>query len=324
MEKILALNIGSRTIKWAIFNGQWLEEGIKEEVKNFDSSLKEVLSKIKKRHFIDAVSHRIVHGGEIKKNTLVSEKILKYLISLEKFAPLHQKNGVKGIEVSKKIFPKAKQIAVFDTEFHATMPEKARIYAIPFRFYKKGIKRYGFHGISHRFVMEKVGKKAKRLVSCHLGAGCSITAIKNGRSIDTSMGFTPLEGIVMMTRSGSIDPGILIYLKNENLNELLNEKSGVYGICGIKDFRDVLKSRDKKAKLAIEIFCYSVSKQIGAYAAVLGGLDGVAFTGGIGENSSIIRNKILEYIKFLKPKVFIIKSDEKEILLKEALKLLKH
>jgi acetate kinase len=172
--------------------------------------------------------------------------------------------------------------------------------------------------------MEKVGKKAKRLVSCHLGAGCSITAIKNGRSIDTSMGFTPLEGIVMMTRSGSIDPGILIYLKNENLNELLNEKSGVYGICGIKDFRDVLKSRDKKAKLAIEIFCYSVSKQIGAYAAVLGGLDGVAFTGGIGENSSIIRNKILEYIKFLKPKVFIIKSDEKEILLKEALKLLKH
>jgi len=174
-------------------------------------------------------------------------------------------------------------------------------------------------------VAERVSKLMKsrnlRIISCHLGAGCSITAIKNGKSVDTSMGFTPLEGVVMMTRSGSIDPGILLYLKNENLGKLLNEQSGIYGICGKSDFKSVVKSKDKKAKLAIEIFCYSVAKCVGAYASAMKGLDAVAFTGGIGENSSLVRGKIMSYIRFLKPKVFIIKADEKEIMLREALKI---
>jgi acetate kinase len=311
---ILILNIGSKTIKWAVFEGKW-----REEKTTYNLNIKKALEEIKSKYSIDIIAHRVVHGGKLNKNVLISDKIPGYLKSLEQFAPLHQKNEVRGIEISRKLFPKAKQVAVLDTEFHATIPEKAKIYAIPFKFYKKGIRRYGFHGISHRYVSEKV--KVKKLVSCHLGAGCSICAIKSGKSIDISMGFTPLEGTVMVTRSGSIDPGILIYLKNENLDKLLNEKSGTFGISGINDFKKMIKSRDKRAKLALEVFCYSVAKQIGAYAPVLGGVDAIAFTGGIGENSSLVRKKILQYIKFLKPKVFIIKTNEKEIMLREALKL---
>jgi len=320
---ILILNIGSQTIKWAVYNRQWKEEG-NIAITNFDSQLKDILNKIRKKYSINLIAHRIVHGGE-RKNCFVDLKLMKYLESLEKFATLHQKYELKGIKASGKIFNNAKQAAIFDTSFHSTIPEKAKIYAIPYKFYEKGIKRYGFHGSSHRYVSEKVSELMKRknfrLVSCHLGAGCSVTAIENGKSVDTSMGFTPMEGIMMLTRSGSIDPGIIIYLKNENLNEILNEKSGIYGICGQKNFRKVLKSKNKKAKLAIEMFCYSAAKQIGAYASVMKGLDAVAFTGGIGENSGLVRKKILDYIKFLKPKVFIIKADEKEIMLKEALKL---
>jgi len=319
---ILILNIGSRTIKWAVYDNGWVESGKNEEVKDFESSLRKILLRINSQYRINATVHRIVHGGELKKSMIVSGHMVNYLKKFEKLTPLHQKNEIKGIEYSKKIF-RTKQIAVFDTAFHSTMPEKARVYAIPLKFYKKGVKRYGFHGSSHKYVAEKLGKKANKIVSCHLGAGCSLCAIKNGKSIDTSMGFTPLEGVVMVTRSGSIDPGILIYLKNENLNKMLNEESGVYGISGIKDFKKLLKSRDKKSALAIDVFCYSIAKCIGSYAAALGGLDAVAFTGGIGENSGSIRNKILKYIKFFKPRIFIIKADEKEVLLGEALKLLK-
>jgi len=319
--KILILNVGSTTIKWSVFDSRWKEHGLVENVKDFGFCLDEIMNNLKLKYSFGAVAHRIVHGGELKKNIALNLKTINYLKSLEKFAPLHQKNEIKGVEIAMKIFPKAKQIGILDTVFHSTIPEKAKIYAIPIEFYKKGIKRYGFHGSSHKYVSESLKGKAKKLVSCHLGAGCSITAIQNGRSIDTSMGFTPLEGVVMVTRSGSIDPGIMIYLKNENLQKLLNEKSGVYGISGKKDFRDVLKSKDKNSRLAVEVFCYSVAKCIGSYAAAMRGLDAVAFTGGIGENSSIARNKIIDYIKFLKPKVFIIKSDEREIMLKEALKL---
>ena len=168
--------------------------------------------------------------------------------------------------------------------------------------------------------------KKIRLVSCHLGAGCSITAIKDGKSIDTSMGFTPLEGVVMSTRSGSIDPGIIIYLMKKfnakKINKMLNEDSGLKGISGMQDMRDLMKSGKNGAKLAIEVFCYSIAKQIAAYASALGGIDAIAFTGGIGENEARIRKKILNQLKFLKAKVFVIRANEKEIILKEALDLL--
>ena len=327
---VLILNIGSATIKWAVFEKGWQEEGTKY-IKNFDSDLNKILMDIKRKYFINAVGYRIVHGGDIERSAVLNGKILKKLNKFTEIAPLHETNELKGTGISRKIFSTAKHIAVFDTSFHSTMPEKAKIYAIPLEFYKNGIKRYGFHGISHKYVAEKVMKSLKakklRLVSCHFGAGCSITAIKDGKSIDTSMGFTPLDGIMMMTRSGSIDPGILIYLmkqgyNHDKLNKLLNENSGLKGISGIGDMRDLIKSNKKESKLAVDIFCYLAAKQIAAYSAALNGIDAIAFTGGIGENEKHIREKILKQLKFLKAKMFIIKANEKEIILKEVLNLL--
>lgn len=320
---ILILNVGSQTVKWAVFDRRW-EEGLKEDIKSFDSEIRKILSHIRKKHSISIVAHRVVHGGKLK-DLIINSNVLEYLKSLKGLAPLHQENEIKGIGISMKLFPKAKHVAVFDTSFFSELPEKAKIYAIPLSFYEKGVRKYGFHGSSHEFIVQKLGRKFSKIISCHLGAGCSIAAIKNSRPIDTSMGFTPLEGVMMMTRSGSIDPGIIFYLgKRYGLKEaekIINEKSGICGISGLGDFRKVLRSKDKKAKLAIEIFCYSIAKQIGAYAAVLEGVDAVVFTGGIGEHSEAVRKKIINYIKFLKPRVFVIKADEKEIMLKKARKL---
>ncbi len=258
---------------------------------------------------INAVGHRVVHGGEEFTGSVVVDE--KVIASIEKFAdlaPLHNPPNLAGILAAQHNLPDTKQVACFDTAFHATIPKVAYMYALPYELYKKyGIRRYGFHGVSHRYVARRAaelmskGKYDINAITCHLGNGCSITAVKNGRSIDTSMGLTPLEGVPMGTRSGDLDPAILFYLGGkgydaEALKDLCNKKSGLLGISGVSnDMRNLEELAGKghvQAKLAIDVFSYRIKKYIGAYAAVLDTVDAVVFTGGIGENSVFMREKI--------------------------------
>jgi acetate kinase len=258
---------------------------------------------------INAVGHRVVHGGEEFTGSVVVDE--KVIASIEKFAdlaPLHNPPNLAGILAAQHNLPDTKQVACFDTAFHATIPKVAYMYALPYELYKKyGIRRYGFHGVSHRYVARRAaelmskGKYDINAITCHLGNGCSITAVKNGRSIDTSMGLTPLEGVPMGTRSGDLDPAILFYLGGkgydaEALKDLCNKKSGLLGISGVSnDMRNLEELAGKghiQAQLAIDVFCYRIKKYIGAYAAVLDTVDAVVFTGGIGENSVFMREKI--------------------------------
>jgi acetate kinase len=265
-----------------------------------------VLQQISK---ISAVGHRVVHGGEEFTGSVVIDE--KVIASIEKFAdlaPLHNPPNLAGILAAQHNLPDTKQVACFDTAFHATIPKVAYMYALPYELYKKyGIRRYGFHGISHRYVARRAadmmgkGKYDINAITCHLGNGCSITAVKNGRSIDTSMGLTPLEGVPMGTRSGDLDPAILFYLAGkgydaEALKNLCNKQSGLLGISGVSnDVRNLEELAEKghdQAQLAIDVFCYRIKKYIGAYAAVLDTVDAVVFTGGIGENAVSLREKI--------------------------------
>jgi len=325
---ILILNCGSQSIKWKLFdkNLRLKKKGKKEvfNTRNFRRDLKKELSSIEED--INIVGHRVVHGGErFRKPTEITKQVLKELEKFNKLAPLHNPFNVLGIKIARKIFPKSKQIAVFDTEFYANLPKKAYIYPLPEEIRKKyGFRRFGFHGISHEYVAKEAAKKINKpfeklkIITCHLGGGSSITAIKNGRAIDTSMGFTPMEGIVMMTRSGDIDPGIILELaKNfsfKKINEILNFKSGLKGISGSEDMLEILKKAkkgNKKARLALEIFAYRVQKYIGAYYAVLGGCDLLVFTGAIGSGSAKIRNMICRNLTILQnTKILVIKTDE--------------
>lgn len=316
---ILILNCGSQSIKWKLFNPNLKvkKEGSAAvlESKNYEKVLLGELSKIKKHEKeIKTIGHRVVHGGDkFKKPTVINNKNLRELEKLNRLAPLHNPFNVLGIKFSQSVFPKAKQIAVFDTEFFSALPEKVYTYPLPEKIRKKyGIRKFGFHGTSHEYTAKKgaeiVGKDFKKLkiITCHLGGGASITAINKGKAVDTSMGFTPLEGLVMMTRSGNIDPGIVLLLDKEikNLDYILNNESGVKGICGLSDMRDVLKAakhRNKKAELALDVFVYSVQKYIGAYFAILGGCDLLVFTGAIGAGSAKIVNMICKPLSILKP-----------------------
>lgn len=258
---------------------------------------------------IQAVGHRVVHGGEEFTGSVIIDD--NVLASIEKFAdlaPLHNPPNLTGIRAAMHNLVDAKQVACFDTAFHSTIPPVAYMYALPYELYEKyRIRRYGFHGTSHRYVARRAsslmnkGKYDANLITCHLGNGCSITAVKNGKSADTSMGLTPLEGVVMGTRCGDIDPAIIFYLSDKGydtktLNVLCNKKSGLLGISGqSNDMRNITELAEKgheQAKLAIDIFCYRIKKYIGAYAAVLGRLDAVVFTGGIGENAANVRTDI--------------------------------
>jgi acetate kinase len=258
---------------------------------------------------IAAVGHRVVHGGEEFTGSVIIDD--KVIASIEKFAdlaPLHNPPNLTGIKAARYSLPSAIQVACFDTAFHTTIPQVAYMYALPYEIYKKyRVRRYGFHGTSHRYVARRyaqiVGKEKYdvNVITCHLGNGCSITAVKNGKSVDTSMGLTPLEGLVMGTRSGDFDPAVLFYLAEkgysvEELNNMCNKKSGLFGISGksndMRNLTDLAQKGDDRAKLAIDIFCYRIKKYIGAYAAVLAALDAVIFTGGIGENASAIREQI--------------------------------
>jgi len=258
---------------------------------------------------IDAVGHRVVHGGEeFTGSVIIDEKVIASIEKFADLAPLHNPPNLAGILAAQRHLPNLKQVACFDTAFHATIPKIAYMYALPYELYEEfGIRRYGFHGISHRYVARRAaalmgrGKYDINAITCHLGSGCSVTAVKQGRSIDTSMGLTPLEGVPMGTRSGDLDPAILFYLEEKGydvkaLKTLCNKQSGLLGLSGIsndmRNLEEFAKEGNERAKLAIDVFCYRIKKYVGAYAAVLDTVDAVVFTGGIGENSVFMREKI--------------------------------
>lgn len=266
---------------------------------------------------IDAVGHRVVHGGEtFSGSVLITNEVVNVLQDNIELAPLHNPPNIKGIQAVTRLLPGKPQVGVFDTSFHLKMPPKAFLYGIPYELYKKHkIRRYGFHGTSHRFVSQRaaeiLGRKFDELkiVTAHLGNGCSMAAVDRGNSIDTTMGFTPLEGLLMGTRSGDLDPSLILYIMGKeglSLNEagtLLNKHSGLIGISGeSSDMREILaavKEGHKRSKYAFEIFCYRIKKYLGAYAAAMGGLDAFVFTGGIGENSYEVREEVCRNLEFL-------------------------
>lgn len=263
---------------------------------------------------IDAVGHRVVHGGEsFASTTVITKEVKDEIKKLFSLAPLHNPPNYLGIEVAEKIFTRAKQIAVFDTAFHQTIPEKAYRYAIPQALYHDmGIRQYGFHGTSHKYVTEKaleyLQKPSAKIVTIHLGNGCSMTAVNAGKSVDTSMGFGPVCGLIMGTRSGDVDPFIIFHMVNQlgysldQVNNLLNKQSGMLGLTGFSDMRDITKAiaeGSHDAELAYEMYAYRIKKYIGSYAAVLNGVDAIVFTGGVGENDINVRRMVCNDMEYL-------------------------
>lgn len=269
---------------------------------------------------ISAVGHRVVHGGEqFREPTMVTEEILTEIDKVSELAPLHNPPNLAGIRACRRLMPGVPQVAVFDTAFHATMPKHAYIYALPYDLYQeRRVRRYGFHGTSHKYVSGRATRLLQaegydpenlKVITCHLGNGCSMTAIVGGKVVDTSMGMTPAEGLVMGTRSGDVDPAILLYLERnlnwtpEDVDDLINKKSGLLGVSGYSsDMRDIeegVAAGNERATLALDIFSYRVRKYIGAYAAAMGGLDAIVFTGGIGENCPNVRARICRGLDFL-------------------------
>ncbi len=319
---ILALNVGSSSLKFRLFQITPDAENVLTEgtVERLDANA--LLPAAQKaiaqcRPFgIDAVGHRVVQGGSrFSEPTRITPDVLQELHGLEELDPLHNPTEVALIEAAARLLPDAPAVAVFDTAFHRTLPEVAWRYALPSDLADRlGLRRYGFHGISHRYVsgrlLDCLGREAAgtRLITCHLGSGASVCAVRDGQSVDTSMGLTPLEGLVMGTRSGDVDPGLLLYLLRTQdmtagqLDDLLNHDSGLKGLAGQNDVRDLEQAAgdgDKRADMALDIFAYRVRKYLGAYAAALGGLDAVAFTGGIGEHAAGMRARICEGLEFL-------------------------
>lgn len=267
---------------------------------------------------IGAVGHRVVHGGEKFANSVViTEDVLKAIEECNDLAPLHNPANLIGINACQKLMPNTPMVAVFDTAFHQTMPEKAYLYGLPYEYYEKyGVRRYGFHGTSHSFVSKHAAEflgldlDNSKIIVAHLGNGASISAVLNGKCVDTSMGLTPLEGLVMGTRSGDIDPAILEFIaKKEGLDiaglmNMLNKKSGVYGLSNnlSSDFRDLeaaAEEGNKPAQIALDVFCYRVAKYVGSYVAAMNGVDTIVFTAGIGENAGLVRTKVCEYLGYL-------------------------
>src|SRR6266536_2272659 len=265
---------------------------------------------------VSVVGHRIVHGGpKLTQPIVVDETVKRAIANVSEIAPLHNQSGLRGIELIDKLLPNTRQVAVFDTGFHQTLPLPAKIYSGPYEWYERGIRRYGFHGINHEYCVQRTARllnkdiASLKIISCHLGNGCSLVAVDGGHSVDTTMGFTPLEGLMMGTRSGSSDPGILTHLmrtasaKESELDDVLNHRSGLLGISGISaDMRDIVKAisdGNKRAKLAFEIFVHRLQAGIGAMAASLGGLDALIFTAGIGENSVEVRRATCEKLGFI-------------------------
>ena len=355
--KILVLNCGSSSLKYQLIdmttervlakgnyerigqNNSFLTHKVNEEkhvfenpVKDHNEAIQFVLNQLTSKEYgvirdineINGVGHRIVHGGEkFTKSTIVDEHVIEEIRNCIPLAPLHNPAAILGIEACKNLMPDVKMVTVFDTAFHQTMPKKAYIYPIPYKYYEKyGIRRYGAHGTSHKYVAYRVaelmGKDVKELkiVTCHLGQGASLAAVKNGICVDTSMGLTPLAGIPMGTRSGDLDPSVVTFLMNkENLTadkitEILNKESGVYGISGVSpDFRDIEEAAangNEKAKLALDLYAYIVAQFIAKYIVSMGGLDTIVFTAGVGERGPETRRDICNYLK-----CFGVEIDEK-------------
>jgi acetate kinase len=342
-KSILVINCGSSSIKYSLFslpafnqvlNGVIENIGQTGFVSNHHKGVEALFKRLKKKGIplssIKGVGHRVVHGGEkFTRSVKIDKKVIATIRKNFRLAPLHNPANLEGILACKKFLPKVKQVAVFDTAFHQTMPEHSYLYALPYDFYKRySIRRYGFHGTSHQYVAKEAARKLNKpltrlkLITVHLGNGCSITAIDKGKSVDTSMGFTPLEGLVMGTRSGDIDPAVLIYLFEnqgltiEDIGNVLNKKSGLIGISGLSnDMRKIKKtvSKSQRSRLALDMFIYRIKKYIGAYIAVLKGCDALVFTAGIGENNPDIVKKITSDLGcFLKkkPKVMTIPTKE--------------
>jgi acetate kinase len=285
---------------------------------------------------IDAIGHRVVHGGEtFSSSVLIDDEVIKVLQDNIELAPLHNPPNIKGIQAVSKLLPKTPQVAVFDTAFHSKMPPRSFLYGIPYELYKKyKIRRYGFHGTSHLFVSNKaaelMGKSIEQLkiITAHLGNGCSMAAINNGVSVDTTMGFTPLEGLLMGTRSGDLDPSLILFIMGKEglslgeANTLLNKHSGLIGISGeSSDMREILasvKDEQKRSIYAFEIFCYRIKKYIGAYTAAMGGLDALVFTGGIGENAAEVRQEVCRDMDFLGIKLDSLKNENKDTLISDS------
>lgn len=355
--KILVINSGSSSIKFQLFempeknvlatgmveriglNGSKIELKVNNEefeemreIQNHEEGLKMVanlllepsVGLLNDPNEIDAVGHRVVHGGSTFSQTvIINEEVKGKIKELFGLAPLHNPHNFKGIEVSEKIFKRATQIAVFDTAFHQSMPEEAFRYAIPEEFYlKHQIRTYGFHGTSHKYVSQKaishLNAKESKIVTVHLGNGCSITAIKNGKSIDHSLGFGPMNGLVMGTRSGDIDQSVIFYLMDElgyssaEVKRVLQEESGMLGLTGYSDLREIemkAENGDKSCLLALQINAYRVKKYIGAYVAALNGIDALVFTAGIGENSDIMRRLICTDLNYLGIELDLKKND---------------
>lgn len=349
--KVLVLNCGSSSIKYKLYdmNGQkelasggiekiglpdsflkfTLSDGSKQvitqEIKEHTAGIELILKTltdakygvIKSLDQIDAVGHRVVHGGDkFCSSVVINQEVIDKIEECVDLAPLHNPANLKGIFAIQKILPKVPQVAVFDTSFHQTMPPYAYMYALSYDYYEKyGVRRYGFHGTSHRYVAKRgceflgLDLENSRIITAHIGNGGSITAIKNGKSIDTSMGMTPVEGLMMGSRSGSVDPGVLTYLmEKENLstrqiNDIINKKSGLVGVSGVSsDMRDIenaIEQGNERARLAMDMYFYYILKYISGYIAVLGGVDAIIFTGGVGENQPIMRKYVCDSLAFL-------------------------
>ena len=282
-----------------------------------DALVNDKTGAIKSLSEVNAVGHRIVHGGEkFASSVVITDEVLEAVAQCNDLAPLHNPANLIGINACKELMPGVPMVAVFDTAFHQTMPEKAYLYGLPYEYYENyKVRRYGFHGTSHSFVSKETARflgmdlENSKIIVCHLGNGASISAVKDGKCVDTSMGLTPLEGLVMGTRSGDIDPAIMEYIaKKEDLDiagvmNVLNKKSGLEGISGLSsDFRDLTagaKEGNKRAIAAIEVFCYRVAKYVGSYVAAMNGVDAIAFTAGIGENVGLVREKVCSYLGYL-------------------------
>ena len=352
--KILVINAGSSSLKYQLLDPdtkEVLAKGLCErigidghlkhtptgkdvfdadvEMPDHEVAIKEVLNILMHNHYgvinsmdeIDAVGHRVVHGGEqFTKSVLIDRKVLKGIRDCVPLAPLHNPANLIGIEACEDVMPGKPMVAVFDTAFHQTMPPKAYIYAVPYRWYTENkVRRYGFHGTSHQYVCQRAAEmlgrplEELRIVTCHLGNGASTCSVKFGQSIDTSMGFTPQDGLPMGTRSGAIDAAITEYIADQRgysgkrVENVLNKESGMLGVSGVSsDFRDLevaAEEGNERAQLALDIFAYKVTKRIGSAAAAMGGVDAVVFTAGVGENSASMRAKIMEGLEFLGLKI---------------------
>ncbi|KIP21588.1 Acetate kinase [Anoxybacillus ayderensis] len=348
MPKVIAINAGSSSLKFQLFNmpsEEVLTKGVVERIGFEDAifnitvngeKIKEVtsipdhavavkmlldklieLGIIQSFDEIEGIGHRVVHGGEkFSDSVLITDETLKEIEDLSDLAPLHNPANVVGIKAFREVLPNVPAVAVFDTAFHQTMPEQSFLYSLPYEYYEKfGIRKYGFHGTSHKYVTQRAAEllgrpiEQLRLISCHLGNGASIAAVEGGKSIDTSMGFTPLAGVAMGTRSGNIDPALIPYIMQktgktaEEVIDILNKKSGMLGLTAfssdLRDIEEAAAKGDQRAELALEVFAGRIHKYIGSYAARMCGVDAIIFTAGIGENSDVVRAKVLRGLEFM-------------------------